>query len=186
MNGTECCIDEEIPFEIPESWAFARLKSIVYNHGQETPKQDFCYIDIGSIDNENQLLNPENNIILSDKAPSRARKIVKFGDILYSTVRPYLHNICIVDRDFPYPPIASTGFALMCCHKGIINKYLFYYLLSPSFDSYANDTENSKGVAYPAINDDRLYKAMIPIPPLEEQYRIVAKIEESLTVLKTL
>ena len=59
-----------------------------------TPANDFCYIDIGSIDNKNQKLSDEENIITADKAPSRARKIVDIGDILYSTVRPYLHNIC--------------------------------------------------------------------------------------------
>jgi type I restriction enzyme S subunit len=53
-------------------------------------------------------------------------------------------------------------------------------MLSPIFDLYANSTENAKGVAYPAINDDRLYKAIIPIPPQSEQERICLKIKEIL------
>lgn len=168
------------PFEIPESWKWVRLKEIVYNHGQITPLTKFSYIDIGSIDNIKNRLNNDDNILEPKNAPSRARKIVKIGDILYSTVRPYLHNICIIDRNFKYVPIASTGFAVMSCYSGVYNKYLFHYLLSPAFDSYANNNKNSKGVAYPAINDTRLYIGIVPLPPLAEQKRIVAKIKELL------
>ena len=172
--------EDEKPFDIPESWKWVRLKDIVYNRGQMTPQSTFSYIDIGSIDNQRQSLNKNENIIEAKDAPSRARKIVGRGDILYATVRPYLHNVCIIDKDFTYTPIASTGFAVLTCHADIFNKYLFYYLLSPVFDSYANSNENAKGVAYPAINDDRLYRAVIAIPPLAEQKRIVAKLEQLL------
>ena len=168
---------DEVPFDIPDSWEWVRLGSIVYNRGQITPSTDFCYIDIGSIDNKNQKLNPTDTVIVPDKAPSRARKLVDKGDVLYSTVRPYLHNMCIVDRDFSCIPIASTGFAVLTCHAELCNKFLFYYMMSPDFDAYANNTDNAKGVAYPAINDARLYKALIPIPPLGEQFRIVSAIE---------
>ena len=168
---------DEVPFDIPDSWEWVRLGSIVYNRGQITPCTDFCYIDIGSIDNKKQKLNPTDTVIAPDKAPSRARKLVDKGDVLYSTVRPYLHNMCIVDRDFSCIPIASTGFAVLTCHAELCNKFLFYYMMSPDFDAYANNTDNAKGVAYPAINDDRLYKALIPIPPLGEQFRIVSAIE---------
>jgi len=183
---TERCIDDEIPFEIPESWAWVRLGEIVYNHGQMMPRNDFCYIDIGSIDNNNQKLNDKEIIIPVNMAPSRARKIVKKGDILYATVRPYLHNMCIVDREFSETPIASTGFAVMTCYKELFNRYLFYHLLSPDFDKYANNIENSKGVAYPAINDTRLYKAIIPLPSLAEQYKIVENIETIFPILDRL
>lgn len=178
--------EEEKPFEIPESWKWVRLKNVVYNHGQITPSSTFSYIDIGSIDNKHQILNTNENILEADKAPSRARKVVAQGDILYSTVRPYLHNMCIVNREFSYTPIASTGFAVLSCCEGLSNHYLFYYLMAPFFDSYANANENSKGVAYPAINDDRLYRAVIALPPFAEQKRIVAKLEELLPLCERL
>ena len=172
------CIADEVPFEIPDSWEWARLGSVTYNHGQKIPDSQFCYIDIGSIDNVHQRLNAKETVLQATEAPSRARRIIVKGDVLYSTVRPYLHNMCIVDKDFTYPPIASTGFAVFTCHTDYSNAFLFYYLLSPDFDRYANDTENSKGVAYPAINDERLSNALVPIPPLQEQQRIVAMIEQ--------
>ncbi len=180
VGKNEPVLVEDLPFDIPDTWSWTRLKDIVYNNGQKTPTSEFSYVDIGSIDNKRQKLNSVENIISADKAPSRARKIIKFGDILYSTVRPYLHNMCIVDKDFTCEPIASTGFAVLSCEKGIYNQFLFYYMLSPIFDLYANSTENAKGVAYPAINDDRLYKALIPIPPQAEQERICLKIKEIL------
>lgn len=176
--------EDEIPYELPQSWEWVRLKDVVYNHGQKKPNQTFSYIDIGSINNKQQRLNINESIIKPEDAPSRARKIVEFGDVIYSTVRPYLHNMCIIDKDFSCEPIASTGFAVLCCHTGLYNKFLLYYLLSPDFDSYANNTDNSKGVAYPAINDDRLYKALVPIPPLDEQQRIVEKLEQILPLVE--
>ena len=170
--------DDEIPFPIPSTWKWVRLGDIVYNHGQKQPKTKFTYIDIGSIDNKHYQLSENEQTLSADKAPSRARKIVKYGDIVYSTVRPYLHNTAIINKSFTYEPIASTGFAVLAPYDGIYNEFLFKYLLSPAFDNYANNTDNSKGVAYPAINDDKFYKALIPLPPLAEQKRIVAKVNE--------
>ena len=186
LAGSNPCdiTEDEIPFYIPESWCWCRLGELVYNHGQKTPEQEFSYIDIGSINNEHQKLNEKENFIQPDKAPSRARKIVKFGDVIYSTVRPYLHNMCIIDKEFTKEPIASTGFAVMTSFPGLLNKYLFYYLLSPTFDNYANDTDNAKGVAYPAINADKLYKGIVPLPPLSEQKRIVAAIEKFMPLIE--
>ena len=178
--------DDEKPFDIPDNWEWVRLEDIVYDHGQKKPTTIFSYIDIGSIDNKKQKLTNDEKIILPESAPSRARKIVKNGDILYATVRPYLHNACIVDKTFLHEPIASTGFAVMATHTGVLNQYLFCYLLSPEFDSYANSNKNSKGVAYPAINDTALYKVCIPLPPLAEQHRIVAKLEKLLPLCQQL
>ena len=172
--------EDEIPFEIPESWEWVRLNGIVCNNGQEKPQCKFSYIHIGSIDNVHQKLNQKENIVEAKDAPSRARKIVKYGDIIYSTVRPYLHNMCIIDKEFSFKPIASTGFAVMSCLGKLYNRYLFFYLMSPTFDNYANASENARGATYPAINDDRLYRAIVPVPPLQEQHRIVDKIEEIL------
>ena len=178
------CIADEIPFEIPDSWEWVRLRTIVFNHGQKIPSHQFCYIDIGSIDNNRNTLNDQEKIIDANKAPSRARRIVALGDILYSTVRPYLHNMCIVERQFSKEIIASTGLAVFACYSGLENRFLFRYLMSPDFDSYANSTDISKGIAYPAINDGKLYDALFPLPPLAEQKRIVAKIEELLPHLE--
>lgn len=170
--------NDEIPYPIPDNWIWVRLGALTYNWGQKKPDVDFEYIDISSIDNINQKLSNVSNIVEYNKAPSRARKILKKGDIIYSTVRPYLHNIAIIDKDFEKEPIASTGFAVLHTMKFLNNKFLFYYLLSPEFDMYANSSENAVGIAYPAINDEKLYNGLVPLPPIEDQQRIVDKIEK--------
>ena len=175
--------EDEIPFDIPENWKWCRLSSLTYNWGQKTPDKTFCYIDVGSINNISHTLNIENTVVEAKDASSRAKKIVQKGDVIFATIRPYLKNICIIDRDFPYEPIVSTAFAVMHCPKGLLNKYLYYYLLSPTFMRFANASDKSKGVAYPAIGEKDFFNGLIALPPLAEQKRIVAKIEELLPLI---
>ena len=176
--------DEEKPFDIPDTWQWVRLGNIVYNRKQKKPDKKFSYIDIGSINNIQQRLNEQENILNTENAPSRARKPVQFGDVIYSTVRPYLHNIALIDKKFSCESIASTGFAAMVCYECLFNKYLLHFLISPTFDKYANAVGNSKGIAYPAINDKTFYNAVLPLPPFAEQKRIVAKLEEILPLIE--
>ena len=173
-------IEDEIPFDIPESWKWCRLGALTYNWGQKTPDNRFCYVDVGSVNNISHTLNSENTVVEAKDASSRAKKIVKYGDVIFATIRPYLKNICIIDRDFPYEPIVSTAFAVMHCSEGLLNKYLYYYLLSPTFMSFANARDKAKGVAYPAIGEKDFFNGIIALPPIEEQQRIVTKIEELL------
>ncbi len=167
-------IEEEIPFDIPSSWEWVRIRDIYYNSGQKKPESDFCYIDVACIDNQKGEITREYQILNSDNAPSRARKIVNYGEVIYSTVRPYLQNIAVIDRTFEYETIASTAFIVMCPIK-IYNKFLFYVLKSPYFNALVES--KMQGATYPAINDANFNNLIIPIPPLNEQFRIVEKIE---------
>lgn len=171
---------------IPSYWNWSRLDYVTNNHGQTVPDKDFCYIDVGTLDNVHQRLAATENRVAAKDAPSRARKVVHFGDVLYSTVRPYLHNICIIDREFSRTPIASTAFCVMHANESVLlNKFLFYWLLTKEFDGYSNG-DSSKGTLYPAIGEKDLLRGVIPIPPLAEQHRIVARIEQAFSALDTI
>src|SRR5690606_6651558 len=135
-------------------------------------------IDVGSIDNETGSINvKELETILPEQAPSRARKIVKKGTVIYSTVRPYLKNVAIIDRnDYGKDLIASTAFAVLHPFEGISSRFLFYYLRSDIFLEYVNS--KMVGVAYPAISETNFFMGLIPLPPLNEQKRIVTKLDQ--------
>ncbi|AKB51476.1 Type I restriction-modification system, specificity subunit S [Methanosarcina barkeri str. Wiesmoor] len=167
---------EEIPYELPSTWKWMRLSDISHDWGQKKPDVKFTYIDVTSINKELGLISEDLKILNPEDAPSRARKIVKNGTVIYSTVRPYLLNIAIVDKDFDPEPIVSTAFGILHPYSGTLNKYLYYYLRSKPFISYVES--EMTGMAYPAINDTKLYKGLIPLPPLTEQKRIVSKVDE--------
>jgi restriction endonuclease S subunit len=171
-------MEDEIPFDLPMSWEWIRLADITFNHGQKIPNQKFTYIDVGSINKERGIISDQLTILKPDDAPSRARKIVDFGTVIYSTVRPYLLNIAMIDRTFDYEPIVSTAFAVMHPLPQILNKYLYYYLRSRSFVEYVES--QMVGMAYPAINESKLFNGLFPLPPINEQKRIVEKIDRLL------
>ena len=172
---------DDVPFDIPEKWKWVRLGEVVTSGGQKVPDQQFNYIDVSSIDNKNHTLKYAK-LLLPEDAPSRARKIVKKGMLIYSTVRPYLLNTCIIDSDFKNELICSTAFVAIECGKSLINKYLLYILISKYFCTFVKSVQ--KGVAYPAITDKNFYSALIPLPPLAEQRRIVEKLEVILPIIE--
>lgn len=166
------------PYEVPSSWQWTTLAQVGHEWGQKKPDVEFTYVDVAAIDNERGLITDAVKRLKPADAPSRARKIIKPGTLIYSTVRPYLLNIAIVEKEYSPEPIASTAFAVIHPFPGISAKYLFYYLRSTTFIDFVES--QMQGVAYPAINDEKLFSAPLPLPPSQEQERIVAKVDELL------
>ncbi|HEV2149943.1 MAG TPA: restriction endonuclease subunit S [Longimicrobiaceae bacterium] len=164
------------PYTIPAHWAWVSLSTVGHTWGQKKPDGPFVYINVSSIDSKDGALSGNLEVLSASAAPSRARKIVRKGTIIYSTVRPYLLNIAIVEREFDEEPIASTAFAIVHPWKGVEARYLYYYLRSPAFVRYIESVQT--GMAYPAISDEKFYSGLVPLPPSEEQARIVAKVDE--------
>jgi len=177
---------EEAPYEIPPNWVWTRLGNVVTDNRQKAPETEFTYIDIGSINNKLMKLGSLNNVLKPNDAPTRARKIVKFGDVIYSTVRPYLHNASVIDVEIKPPPIASTGFFVASPIWNTSASYVLYWLVSPISDNIINDVSNSRGVAYPAISESSLKRIPIPLPPFSEQKRLVARLDALLPLCEGL
>ena len=164
--------------KFPQSWCWAKGKYIFSPMKSTKPKgETFQYIDIDSIDNVRQTIKGIK-IIKSINAPSRASRYTQKGDIVFSMVRPYLRNIAKVNIN---SCIASTGF-YVCSPLDMLHSEFCYYLM---ISDYVVNGLNQfmKGDNSPSINKGDIDNWLFPLPPLAEQQRIVAKIEELFSIL---
>jgi type I restriction enzyme S subunit len=170
---------DEILFRAPTGWEWVRIRQVMSDRGQITPEQDFTYIDVTAINNEiGCVANPK--ILSAKDAPSRARKLVRKGDVLYSCVRPYLLNIAVIENEIVPLPIASTAFAVLDGLGMVLSKYLWIALRSPFMTECVEVV--MRGQAYPAINESDFSLLSLPLPPLAEQHRIIARVDELLAL----
>jgi type I restriction enzyme S subunit len=177
-------IIDEILNPEQNGWNWLRLKNVATVNdetiGEETDDNFILkYIDIGNVNSNGQIEALQE--MLFKNAPSRARRIVRNGDVIISTVRTYLKAITLIaseDKNL----IASTGFAVLRAKSDIIPEFLNNVLHTSYFINSV--TSNSYGVSYPAITATSLARLKISIPPtIEEQKRIVEHIK---TETKTL
>ncbi|MDE2577904.1 MAG: restriction endonuclease subunit S [Hyphomicrobiales bacterium] len=166
---------EEPPFDLPQNWRWTPIREVTSDRGQEIPQSTFTYIDVTAIDKEAGVV-ADPKVLEASEAPSRARKITRKGDVIYSCVRPYLLNVAVIETDFDPPPIASTAFAILNGHGLVMPRFIWIVLRSPFMVACVE--ENQRGQAYPAINDADFAVLPFPLPPLAEQHRLVAKVDE--------
>ena len=181
-NGETVCIQDEIPFEIPDSWEWVRLGDILHPMTSKKPSgETFDYIDIDAIDNRQHIIKAAKTL-QTKGATSRASREVKSGDVLFSMVRPYLRNIALIDECYAHC-IASTGFYVCRPSDVLYPPYLYHLILSDYVVMGLN--ESMKGLNSPGITTGDLQRFPIPLPPLAEQKRIVVKIEKLRTAIKS-
>ena len=116
----EAVVEDEKPFLLPDSWEWVRIPEVTHGLGQVEPTTSFSYIDVASIDNMAGRVAPEVQVLEAADAPSRARKNVTLGTVIYSTIRPYLKNIAVIERDYAPRAIASTAFAVLHLDRGCL------------------------------------------------------------------
>lgn len=161
----------------PERWAEASIGDVTAPiqiiDPTKSPDSEFRYIDIGAIDNSRQVIEGVK-VFLGKDAPSRARRVVQSGDVLFSTVRTYLKNIALVPDSLD-GCLTSTGIAVLRPSEAIDGKYLFRWVCADPFVSAMSKAQD--GTMYPAVTDKDVYCGSIAVPPLAEQRRIVAKLD---------
>ncbi|MFS0878696.1 restriction endonuclease subunit S [Metabacillus niabensis] len=166
--------------EIPDHWEISKIKyqaDINKNTLAENTDSlyEMQYIDIGSVNSKGELSTLEK-YRFSD-APSRARRKVKKGDTIVSTVRTYLKAISTIESE-DENLVCSTGFAVLTARKTIREKYLSYLFKSTIYVDEI--VSRSTGVSYPAINASEIGNLECLLPSLEEQKEIEIYIEKRL------
>ena len=140
---------------------------------------EFIYLDISSVENGTGKINYDN-LIVGKEAPSRARRKVKKGSILLSTVRPNLKAFGFIEFEKPELCVASTGFAVIDVKKAD-NKFVYYSIFQ---DYLLNQMINSMGKgAYPSINQSDVNNLSLALPSQEVQQKIVALIDEEVKIV---
>ena len=176
--------EDEIPFDILESWCWCRLGEIGDWKAGSTPSRSNPELYNGNIPwlKTGDLTDGDINEIpecISKKAlESCSMRLNPIGSVLIAMYGATIGKLGILKIE------ATTNQACCACvpYNGIYNKYLFYYLMSQKKDF----TEKAEGGAQPNISREKLVVHLLPLPPYEEQKRIVAAIEKLLPLCEKL
>lgn len=132
------------------------------------------YVDISSVDNtEKKIISYQT--IESNGAPSRAKQLLKKGDVLVSTVRPNLNAVAVVEEETENLMVGSTGYCVLRCKDNMDVRYLFNFCQSQYFVD--DMSSQATGASYPAVSNGIVRSALIPCYSIEEQREIAEKID---------
>lgn len=176
--------DDEKPFDIPDSWEWVRLGEIS-TYGQKTSKilvenmkPDMWLLDMEDIEKGTGRIIRHK--LVKSSAIRGDKTVFHKGDLLYSKLRPYLKKILIAPED----GICTSELVPFQVYQGINPLYAMWWLHSPSVDQKVNAA--SYGVKMPRVGKETMINLVLPLPPLAEQHRIVAKLEELLPLCQQL
>ena len=174
-TGEVKCIDEEIPFEIPQGWEWCRLGEIS-TYAQTKRKinasnadTQLWGLDLEDIEKGGRLLNIKT---VGERKAIGDKTIFYRGDILYSKLRPYLLKILVA----PEGGICTPEIIPFTCYGNICKDYIVSFLKSPYVDDYINSA--TFGVKMPRVSTETMTSLLVPLPPLSEQFRIDTKAKE--------
>lgn len=169
--------------ELPDTWSICCLGELC-DYGN-------CFnVDTANIDDSAWMLDLEDiekdtGIVLqkirkAERNAASTKHLFHKGQVLYSKLRPYLNKVVLADED----GYCTSEILPLEFERNILPQYARYYLMSPAFLGYANKC--SYGVKMPRLGTADGKKAVISIPPLNEQVRIVATIEQSFAQLNSI
>ena len=174
------CIADEVPFEIPDSWEWTRLGFV--SSYAETKKKikaqdappDLWQLDLEDIEKGGRIL--EHKTVGERKAVGD-KTFFEAGNVLYSKLRPYLLKVLVAPAD----GICTPEIVPFSLYGKILPEYIVAFLKSPYVDGVINAV--TYGVKMPRVGTQTMTSLLLPLPPLNEQQRIVNKINEVMPVV---
>ena len=183
LNGIERCIDDEIPFKIPDSWEWIRLGNIGDWGSGATPNRsnpeyyngDIPWLKTGDLNDGYIEYIPEKISLIAFKKTSV--RLNPTGSVLIAMYGATIGKLGILT--FP----STTNQACCACFPiEIYNEYLFYFLMSQK----TSFVKRGEGGAQPNISKEKIITTLMPLPPLAEQFRIAKKLNEVLNEIEKL
>ena len=180
-TGVVKCIDEEIPFEIPQGWEWCRMGCIGDWGAGATPAKgnseyyggDILWLRTGELNNG---VVYDTEIKITQKALRECSlRLNKVGDVLIAMYGATIGKVAIAGNE-----MTSNQACCACTPFGVFNYYLFYYLMGSQTDFI----KKGEGGAQPNISREKLISHLMPIPPLNEQHRIVEQIQRILPLIE--
>ena len=180
-TGEVKCIDEEVPFEIPQGWEWCRMGCIGDWGAGATPAKgnpdyyggSILWLRTGELNNG---IVYDSEIKITDKALQECSlRMNKIGDVLIAMYGATIGKVAIVGKE-----LTTNQACCACTPFGIYNYYLFFFLMGSQIDFI----KKGEGGAQPNISREKLISHLMPIPPLAEQYRIVEKIQYLLPLVE--
>ena len=177
-NNEPICIEDKLPFEIPNSWEWVRLATVGEWGSGSTPSRthpeyyggDIPWLKTGDLNDDYIVHIPES--ITKEALEKTSVRLNPKDSVLIAMYGATIGKLGILT----YP--ATTNQACCACLpiEGVYNKFLFYFLMSHK----TAFIKRGEGGAQPNISKEKIISTLMPLPPLSEQKRIVAKIEEIL------
>lgn len=168
-------IDNEKPFFIPHSWEWSQL-GFLTNYGACDKAE---HADVVSTTWVLELEDVEKNtskllkkVRFIDRAFKSSKNIFLKNDVIYGKLRPYLDKVLVANED----GVCTTEMIPIRSYRDLTSKFLRLVLKTPYFIKYANSSTH--GMNLPRMGTDKARAALIPLAPIEEQHRIVAKVDE--------
>jgi type I restriction enzyme, S subunit len=157
-----------------EGWVEKAISEVILPSGtidpRKKPKERFIYVDVSSVSNQTFKI-VETSEMLGKEAPSRARRLMKSGDILFATIRPTLKRIARVPKELD-GQVCSTGYFVFRTKPELSGEFLFHYLLSNTFMGEMESLQS--GASYPAVNEKQVKQRTISFPFPSEQQHIIS------------